>query len=536
MSHHEQKANYDEPFMSFDSNTPFFPTSQIRSSDASSHSQLNQGTIASFDQQPLLNCSYNQAQNSDHRMDFMTNTVPSPHFTSQLSRTSSGIAFPESSPNHHLQGTLHHCTEAASHPAFMPSAEQRIQPLPIDASMMSSQSNKGRDRHLEHQVSSGTEDTKLEWSQHGKATGKRRKIMRVTMKTSVALRPIESVQEVLGADFKDVSFNIEGALAFAGRMDKDESTGILEVYKRNTFVIDNCHYSINASASARQDSLILHHPPGTHRPIIEFALKITAHKMQDGEVGRDVGLEQFLDPKRKFKQTPQARLLAPIASEDGTLEQSWPSLTQNTSSKFCQWERVSFKKATEHNGDRRSDQSYSCICLSVIAYVPKVDERIELEEVVVARRSTPGCVVFARSPSGLRKNIQRGVKREDVEDKAMRPQTSLDKVKRESSSDARWPSSVSPNYEASPIVEQTPRRSVRLQEKDEGPTTYAHNSTETSAPTSAYPSTGFSTSHSPPTSETSPLIPGQNDFTSFDNFLDDLSAEFWHDNRAIFGE
>lgn len=476
----------------------------------------------------------------------MTNQGPSPQSINQLSSTSSGIAPPRSFPNQHLQGTLHYGTEVASHSAFKSLVEQRTQPLPADASMMSYHSSKGKQRHLEqHEVSSDNEETKLELNQDRKASAKRRKITRVTLKTSVAFRPTESVQEVLGADFEDVSFGIEGALAFAGRIDKDEATRILEIYKRNTFVIDNCHYWINASASARQGNLTLHHPAGTHRPITEFALKITAHQVQEGAIGQEVGLEQFSDPKRKFKQTPQARLLAPIASEDGLLELSWPSLIQNTSSKFCQWERVSFKKATEHNGDRRSDQTYSCICLSLIAYVPKVNASMEKEEVVVARRSTPGFVVYARSPSGLRKNDQSIGERKNVEDSTTgtpgaqtTTQSSSVKIKREFSSDAWWPSSASPTYETSPIVEQTLRRSMRLQVKDETPTTYAHSPTESSAPTSAYPSTGFSASLSSPAmrSEASPLIPGQNDFTSFDDLLNDFSEDFWNDNGALFGE
>ena len=77
---------------------------------------------------------------------------------------------------------------------------------------------------------------------------------------------------------------------------------------------------------------------------------------------------------------------------------------------------------------------------------------------------------------------------------------------------------------------------MRLQVKDEMPTTYARSPTESSAPTSAYPSTDFSTLHSPLASETSPLIPGQEDFTSFDDLLNDFSEDFWNDNGGLFGE
>ena len=200
----------------------------------------------------------------------------------------------------------------------------------------------------------------------------------------------------------------------AGRVDFDLNSDRRAVYKRNTILVDRCHYVIHARESTERGALFVKEGQSGNslQRIKNFRLFISSHK--DDYKGEDMGLERILDAQRKKKQNPldsfEAAPHVPNYQDEvirkqllATRARFEQSLTRSNVGHFCMWNRVSFAGGTEHNGDRRSGQEYRVLALSLIA-VLEDDSEDDLKDVLkrtVARCATERVIVFARSPKGI---------------------------------------------------------------------------------------------------------------------------------------
>ena len=384
-------------------------------------------------------------------------------------------------------------------------------PFPSSSGHQARPSNK-RKIQQKDEDSSDDEKVKQDQDQEKKPTKIRRQVVRETKKKELQFHNTKQIELVLDSKSQPITFNIEGSLLVAGKTRWSMEYDRLEIWKRNTFLVSNCSFSIHSAAAATNDTLFLQSQGSTPRSISGFALKISAHTLENDDVGEDVGLIRELNAKRGDKSPPRPCTLAPVSDPRDKSSNNWISFTEITKSTSCQWERVSFKKATRHNGPRRSEQNYSCLCLSLLAHVAKPGSPHEEEEIVVARRQTDGYIVWARSPAGLKENendVPTSGPKKYKSKKSTRTNSSniAVKIERESSTETLFSTDDSVN------PSQAPRRSARLQSKSGPDRPYVESSTETlsSYSTCASSRTLSSSSTPAPRSDDTSLLLGQQD-------------------------
>ena len=168
------------------------------------------------------------------------------------------------------------------------------------------------------------------------------------------------------------------------------------------FHVTECSYSPRASAGISDQRLYI-----DGQQIVGLSLGITG-RVGD-EDGREIHIEQFTDATRKARRSPPRWQVAPHVrkADDASFDPahlcgasqyplSTGEATEDATS-TCEWTRCEFRFGTEHNGSRRSAQTFHCVVLSLIA-------RLEAgAEVTVAVCCSPQYIVLARSPAGIKK-------------------------------------------------------------------------------------------------------------------------------------
>ena len=281
----------------------------------------------------------------------------------------------------------------------------------------------------EHKVTSGPEDSgdsefeiaaNSAKSRSGNGISKKRKLSsseeipapkkrrtRHTEKTTLSLGPSTTKNIIYDCHGRPVDVQVQGDLTLAGKVDWDARYQRDKIYKRNMFHVTDAYYTINAPSTHSDGYLYVE-----GEKVSSLWLGI-AGRLSD-EDGQEALVEQFTNAQRKAKRSPPRWQTVPNnqnptdadsdvihASRLGQYSLSTGEAAGLTTS-TCQWTRVQFRFGTEHNGDRRSAQTYYCMVVSLIARLANGTE------VTIATCKSPQYIVVARSPSGIKKGQTSG--------------------------------------------------------------------------------------------------------------------------------